>query len=754
MKKKLLLLALWPISLFSQAQYDTCENAYSLNISNSIFCNTTPLIFFDGNTLSDVPDNCVETNSDSDMWFQFTPGTNQTQLKLNVPTDGFFSLYRGDCNSLTQICTEQQQGITILHDLIPGETYKLRCYAPSDFNSGFESYICLTVNDAPILVSDSQYTIEQLVTDVFFNSQCVSVSNITSYTGNANNLNGIGYFNRNATSFPFDEGIVLTNSDLQFVPGPNSNMAGALDPVEWLGDEDIENALMEEGITFESKNASILEFDFVASADKLDFEIIFASDEYGSFQCENNDAIAFLLTDSANNETVNLAIVPGTESTPICIATIRDNQYMSACTSENAEFFGQFIPQNPSPSSISPTNFNGLTIPLHITGSIIPGNNYHLKLVISDGEDVQVSSAVFLKKALFNYSELDSENIAISSTTFDNICPQEPTILSINLEGPYAYQWYVDGIPIENATETTYTATTPGQYSLFVSYEEGSTCGRMFNYAYYISEVNLNPMDVSDIIIYEDNTDGFAQFDLQAKANEIMDENNYELYDVFFSTDPNGEEGYINPNLPYTNLTNPQTLYAIIASPTSVCVAIMPFQLRVLDSTEIVPQPDGESSQTFTEGATLADIVVSGENIQWYDSGIEVPDGVMNTNSNTPLPLSTLLVDGATYYASQTINGLESLDRLAVTVHFSLDIESSVFKGLNYFPNPVSDILTLSNANEISKVEAYNLLGQKVLAKDFSTTEAQVDMSSLETGIYLVKVTSQEQQKTIRIQKQ
>jgi hypothetical protein len=33
--------------------------------------------------------------------------------------------------------------------------------------------------------------------------------------------------------------------------------------------------------------------------------------------------------------------------------------------------------------------------------------------------------------------------------------------------------------------------------------------------------------------------------------------------------------------------------------------------------------------------------------------------------SEAPLPLTTVIVDGTTYYASQTINGIESIERLA-----------------------------------------------------------------------------------------
>lgn len=70
--------------------------------------------------------------------------------------------------------------------------------------------------------------------------------------------------------------------------------------------------------------------------------------------------------------------------------------------------------------------------------------------------------------------------------------------------------------------------------------------------------------------------------------------------------------------------------------------------------------PTGNTSQSFcqNDNPTIADLIVIGTNIQWYNS----PTG------GSPLPPSTPLVGGTTYFASQTQNGCESDERLAVTV--------------------------------------------------------------------------------------
>jgi len=73
----------------------------------------------------------------------------------------------------------------------------------------------------------------------------------------------------------------------------------------------------------------------------------------------------------------------------------------------------------------------------------------------------------------------------------------------------------------------------------------------------------------------------------------------------------------------------------------------------------VTPPPTGNSPQTVCAGATLNQLQVMGSSIQWY----------ANASGGSALSNATSLVNGATYYASQTISGQESQTRLAVTVN-------------------------------------------------------------------------------------
>ena len=71
-----------------------------------------------------------------------------------------------------------------------------------------------------------------------------------------------------------------------------------------------------------------------------------------------------------------------------------------------------------------------------------------------------------------------------------------------------------------------------------------------------------------------------------------------------------------------------------------------------------------------------------------------------------------------------------------------------------YYPNPVINVLNLSSNQEISNVDVFNLLGQNISSNKINANSAQVDMSNLSKGAYIVKVTSNNQVETIKVIKE
>lgn len=84
----------------------------------------------------------------------------------------------------------------------------------------------------------------------------------------------------------------------------------------------------------------------------------------------------------------------------------------------------------------------------------------------------------------------------------------------------------------------------------------------------------------------------------------------------------------------------------------------------------------------------------------------------------------------------------------------SLSNQTFDLASLKAYPNPVKDVLNLSYTQNISQVSIFNLLGQQVLDKKLDASEAKLDMSNLAQGTYLVKVTVDNQVKTLKVVKQ
>jgi uncharacterized protein YcfL len=96
------------------------------------------------------------------------------------------------------------------------------------------------------------------------------------------------------------------------------------------------------------------------------------------------------------------------------------------------------------------------------------------------------------------------------------------------------------------------------------------------------------------------------------------------------------------------------------------------------EASKVPNAPVGNRSQLLSLGSTVSDIIVSGENIKWYQINISaanpsyVADGVLfdqeTTNNRILLSPETKLQDRKIYFATQTIDNIESASYLPVTV--------------------------------------------------------------------------------------
>jgi len=141
-----------------------------------------------------------------------------------------------------------------------------------------------------------------------------------------------------------------------------------------------------------------------------------------------------------------------------------------------------------------------------------------------------------------------------------------------------------------------------------------------------------------------------------------------------------------------------------------------------------------------------------------YSGACGALTAVGNCNSNLTVANTqqfTTLTPGQTYYVQVWSNAAEQGTFVLRLTDDGLGNGSFDSSNFSYFPNPVKSVLNLSYSQDISNVEVYNLLGQKMSADTIGANLGQVDMSDLASGTYLVKVTAaNNQSKTIRVIKE
>ena len=241
----------------------------------------------------------------------------------------------------------------------------------------------------------------------------------------------IGTFNRHNSSFPFQNGLIMTTGNVSVAAGPNSggNTSSTSGVIDYT---DPQLASMISSV----EHCAALEFDFVASADTFAFNYIFASEEYPEFACSSfNDVFAFFLSGidpvtMAQFNNRNVAIIPGTitsshpNGVPVTINSINagpgSSGSSSGCTGTPGQY-SSFYVGNPSG-----VQYDGHTVALTAAATILACQKYHMKMAIGNVGDNGYDSGVFLEEGSF-YSprvsiEQNWENDMIGGDTLIQNC--------------------------------------------------------------------------------------------------------------------------------------------------------------------------------------------------------------------------------------------------------------------------------------------------------------------------------------------
>lgn len=407
------------------------------------------------------------------------------------------------------------------------------------------------LGNAQYISVDESFTAQQLVQDKLINSPCTNVFNVTVSGGNfASGEKSYGYFEATGTGFPFTNGIVLTTGKAINTIGPNASLSDDGGNMGWNGDPDLNQAL---GLT-NTFNATVLEFDFIPQGDHISFDYIFSSEQYllnpSSNQCNFTDGFAFLLKRNGDTNYQNLAVVPNT-TIPVKVNTVRGPG--TICPPANAAYFDAFNDIN------HPTNFNGQTKVLTAQSDVIPGETYHIKLVIADEGNYRYDSALFLGGESFNFGVDLGEDRLISTGTA--LCPTQTLSLNATQSGAISYQWFQNNFALIGETNPTYLVNSAGDYSVTINYGDNcETTGTIK--VEYVVDLIVDQTRFSDCD-NDANHDGITAFNLTDIIPDLFTNlpSNYTISFYELTTSTSALPSIYTNTTPYL-----QTIYARITN--------------------------------------------------------------------------------------------------------------------------------------------------------------------------------------------
>lgn len=681
----------------------------------------------------------------------------------------------------------------------------------------FVSVFCTVyyTNAQAISVNTTQFTVPQLVENVLFGSQseqCFgSISNITWSTGtNFGSTNGIGYFTNTNPNFPLSSGLVVSTGNANSAAGPNTT---TLSGGTWPGDIQLLNYIQESGIDVQINNyndATIIEFDFVPLANSMSFDFVFASEEYGVFQCTFSDAFAFFVNDvTTGGPTTNIGVVP-VNATPVSVVTVRNSSHNTMCESVNPTYFDKFY-QLPTglDEDTAPINFNGHTVKMTASTAVVPNHTYHIKIVIADRNDSQYDSAVFIGSGSFNIGQ-PTEITGATGTGFESlsdftiangsaICNQQSRAIQFG-SSPIigaTYQWFKNGTLINGATTYNFVADQPGVYSVSVTLSNGC----QLTDTMYVEFLSMPPLS-NPINLTSSN----SIFNLTTNTPIILNGQSSTDYPINYHTTLLDAQNISNiiPNPSSYSGFDGQIIYASIADDFtgSDCILTKSFILNAPQAplndecSGAIPLTVGTSFEEFpvngtnfaaTNNSTTAEQSCGGTDLPldvWY--AITVPasgnitietqsnNGLTNTvievfsecSGNTvivcnndnengllaKLSLTNLTPDETLY--ARIFGYSESQGTFVVSAYDSiLSTIGQEKETLKYYPNPIETNLYLNNNQTIETVKIYNLIGQELFSKVINASDTILNMSDFSSGTYLIKITSKENVKTIKVVK-
>jgi hypothetical protein len=596
----------------------------------------------------------------------------------------------------------------------------------------------------------SSISLDDMIDALSENSDCSSISNITSPNNSSLHNQGFEsiaiYYFQNEPNFPFDSGLVMATKDVDSLMNGNNGETGDLN---WPGDADLEALIQNNEDTF---NATVLEFDFIPYQEELSVDYILASKEYDpnfDFICNFPDTFAFIVSGpgipdvnsynhDANPNTpdvdidlggLNIATINGT-NIPVNPTNVHVEDTCDVGTMGEFAVAAAFDDVN---SNNNVTEFQGQTLPLTATVDLIPGQNYHIKLVIGDSKDNIFDSAMFLDASSFeigyipedlpldpDFSDFElpdcwNQSDLTSFSITNNCSPTNENYLQLN-GGNYT----IDSAPVDADMVTALDVS----FDLLSGCQNSPQAGENLEIEYF-DGLNWNYLDSFDPInlpTTQSNNTSSNWMNVNYTFSEGLSKN----FKIRFKRD-GGSNNEDDINIANFNIT------ASNSCP-------MPNNLNLDDVTTSSADFSWSEVPNYTGSY---DYVIVNENDS-PDTANPVASGNLSASVNL-LSVDQLQENqDFDFYLISTCDS-SLLGPLSFTTTTLSSIKFALDQ-IDVYPNPTTNQLFINNTNQMSIDSAvmFDMNGKLMKNINLDDGQTKVNISQFSTGIYFLKLSSGE----------
>jgi hypothetical protein len=344
-----------------------------------------------------------------------------------------------------------------------------------------------------------------------------------------------------------------------------------------------------------------------------------------------------------------------------------------------------------------------------------------------------------------NLEECSDSNFAVFDLTINT-----PVILGSQDQSLFTVTYYET---IADANNESNPIATPSNYLSLSGFqtifarlsEDGSST---FYTTSFTIEVFLEPVinEISPLEICDDNLDGFAQFNLTSKNQEIL--NGQQFFSVAFYTSLTDAEQNLNPILNSSSFSNTQaffqTVYIRVSNDVNPdCYKTSSLDLIALDCTDSDNDNVIDLDEDLNLNGNLDDDDTDMDNIPNYMDDDDDGDGVLTINED---------------YNNNGDPTDDDTDNSGVAdyLEFGVALNTNTFSTINLiaYPNPSRGVVYIKNLNLKLNIQVYNIAGKQVKTlKVEGDNKIEIDLTTLPKGTYFIKIGNKHSNKVFKILK-